>query len=135
MINAGYETKKARIEMLPLIDVIFLLLVYFIYAMASMVENKSIKVELPFAKTAQVQLDENVTISIKKDNSIFLGKERVDEVGLIKELARLNLSKESIHVVINGHENADLGIGIEILDLVRNAGISEVSFACRKKPL
>ena len=135
MIKSGYETRKARVEMLPLIDVIFLLLVYFIYAMASMVVNKGIKVELPFAKTRQVDISENVSVSIGRDNSIFVDKDRVEEDRLIEKLLHSVSNRKNIKIVINGHRNADLGIAIKILDLVRSAGINEVSFASIEEPL
>ncbi|MCA1809797.1 MAG: ExbD/TolR family protein, partial [Kiritimatiellia bacterium] len=53
-LSTGYETRKARVEMLPLIDVVFLLLVFFIYAMLSMVLHRGIKVALPEVGQADV---------------------------------------------------------------------------------
>ena len=55
-LKTGFEVKKARILMIPLIDIVFLLLVFFIYAMLSMVVHRGFKVDLPQATTITFQL-------------------------------------------------------------------------------
>jgi len=130
MISSGYENRKARVEMLPLIDVVFLLLVFFIYAMLSMVVHRGLRVELPSASTAEVDRNEYVSITIAKDNSIFVHKERVELNGLIEKVMEHADKKADIPVFINGDRRADLGVAIKILDLLKSAGIKEVSFEC-----
>jgi len=130
MISSGYENRKARVEMLPLIDVVFLLLVFFIYAMLSMVVHRGLRVELPSASTAEVDRNEYVSITIAKDNSIFVHKERVELSGLIEKVMEHADKKADIPVFINGDRRADLGVAIKILDLLKSAGIKEVSFEC-----
>ena len=130
MISSGYENRKARIEMLPLIDVVFLLLVFFIYAMLSMVVHRGLRVELPSASTSEVDRNEYVSITIAKDNSIFVRKERVELSGLIEKVMEHADKKADIPVFINGDRRAYLGVAIKILDLLKSAGIKEVSFEC-----
>ena len=130
MISSGYENRKARIEMLPLIDVVFLLLVFFIYAMLSMVVHRGLRVELPSASTAEVDRNEYISITIAKDNSIFVRKERVELSGLIEKVIEHADKKADIPVFINGDRRADLGVAIRVLDLLKSAGIKEVSFEC-----
>ena len=69
-ISSGYEAKKARVEMLPLIDVVFLLLVFFIYAMVSMVVHRGIQIDLPSAGTATLESEDYISITI--DERLFL---------------------------------------------------------------
>ena len=130
MISSGYENRKARVEMLPLIDVVFLLLVFFIYAMLSMVVHHGLRVELPSASTSEVDRNEYVSITITKDNSIFVRKERVELSGLIEKVMEHADKKTDIPVFINGDRRADIGIAIGVLDLLKSVGIKEVSFEC-----
>ena len=134
MISSGYENRKARVEMLPLIDVVFLLLVFFIYAMLSMVVYRGLKVELPSASTTEVDGIEYVNITITRDNSIFVGKEQVILSGLIEKVMKHKEKISDIFVSINGDRRADLGVAIKVLDLLKNAGVKEVSFECVEKP-
>ena len=120
--------------MLPLIDVVFLLLVFFIYAMLSMVVHQGLRVELPNASTAEVDRNEYINITIAKDNSIFVRKERVELSELIEKVMEYVDKKTDIPVFINGDSRADLGVAIKILDLLKSAGVKEVSFECVEAP-
>ncbi|MBN2164287.1 MAG: biopolymer transporter ExbD [Pontiellaceae bacterium] len=129
-LSCGYETKKARVEMLPLIDVVFLLLVFFIYAMLSMVVHHGLKVELPAAGTAGLDQAEHITITIDAGNRIYL-----DETEVVFEelpnLIRALRGDSARPVFINGDQTADLGLAIRLLDQLKKEGIEEVSFSCR----
>ena len=129
---SGYESKKARVEMLPLIDVVFLLLVFFIYAMVSMVVHRGLKVELPATGTAVMEKKDYISITIDADNGLYLNSEPVEAEGLA--LRVLQLSKDSNKpVYIYCDRKADLGLAIELLDDLKEAGIEEVSFSCKQE--
>ena len=131
-LSSGYETKKARVEMLPLIDVVFLLLVFFIYAMVSMVVHRGLKVDLPATGTAVMEKKDYISITIDADNVLYLNSEPVDAEGLAQRV--LQLRKDSNKpVYIDGDQKADLGLAIELLDDLKKAGIEEVSFSCTKE--
>ena len=66
--------KKARIEMLPLIDIVFLLLIFFIYAMLSMVVHHSLPVSLPVSSIAEIDTEQSLTVSVHQNGEIFLDK-------------------------------------------------------------
>ena len=129
-LSSGYETRKARIEMLPLIDVVFLLLVFFIYAMVSMVVHHGIKIELPSSVTAVLEQDSHIAISIAADNSVYLNAEQVPSEGLADRAIALH-RESNMPIYIDGDRQADLGLAIELLDALKNAGIEEVSFSCK----
>ena len=116
--------------MLPLIDVVFLLLVFFIYAMLSMVVHHGLKVELPAAGTASLDQAEHITITIDAENRIYLDETEVvfDE---LPNLIRAQRGDSSRPVFINGDQTADLGLAIRLLDQLKKEGIEEVSFSCR----
>jgi biopolymer transport protein ExbD len=129
-LSSGYEAKKARVEMLPLIDVVFLLLVFFIYAMVSMVVHRGLKVDLPSAGTATMEHDDYISITIDADNRFFLNGTPAPAEGVANEVLRLRGNQDK-PVFIEGDRLADLGLAIELLDQLKKAGIEEVSFSCK----
>ncbi len=131
-LSSGYEEKKARVEMLPLIDVVFLLLVFFIYAMLSMVVHHGLKVDLPSAGSASLEKEDYIAITIDAENNLFLNEEPVETSGVAARVLALR-GDEAKPVFINGDQKADLGLAIELLDDLKKAGIEEVSFSCTKE--
>jgi len=132
--KTGYEDRKARVEMLPLMDVVFLVLVFFIYAMLSMVLHHGLEVDLPEAGQSQLDTRDYVNITITSDNRILVGETETTRDGLIPLLMnKLDESDPETPVYIEGDRSAGLGIAIEILDLLRGAGIEKVSFSCRNE--
>ena len=125
-LKTGFETKKARIEMIPLIDIVFLLLVFFIYAMLSMVVHRGFKVDLPQATTAEIDKEDYASITVDKENRILLNKEEVLIENLSEEIK--TEIKEGVKIFINGDKEADLGVVINVLDTLRRDNIKEVYF-------
>lgn len=112
--------------MIPLIDIVFLLLVFFIYAMLSMVVHRGFKVDLPQATTAEVDKEDYASITVDKDNRILLNKEAVLIENLSEEVK--TKIKKGIKIFINGDKEADLGVVINVLDTLRKNEIKEVYF-------
>ena len=82
------ERRKSRIEMLPLIDIVFLLLVFFIYAMLSMAVHRGMPVVLPTSSTAKIDKHLILSVTVRADGSIFLDKEPIilkDLKGALRE--------------------------------------------------
>jgi biopolymer transport protein ExbD len=129
-LSSGYEAKKARVEMLPLIDVVFLLLVFFIYAMVSMVVHRGIKVDLPAAGTAALEQDDYISITIDAENQLYLNGDPTQAESLAGQVQTLR-GNSTKPVFIDGDKQADLGLAIELLDDLKGAGIDEVSFSCK----
>ncbi len=133
MITSGYENRKVRIEMAPFMDVVFLLLVFFIYAMLSMVVHRGLRVELPSAATAEVDRYEYVGITITQDNTLFVGEERVELDALVDAVRERMRGAWDLPVFINGDRRSDLGMAVRVLDLLKSAGIREVSIECAEE--
>lgn len=131
-IDTGYEGRKARVEIIPLVDVVFLLLTAFIYAMLSMTVHRGLKVNLPQAAAAAVEKAEAVTVTIAADGRLFADNEQVDERSLVGAVRRRLAQGAARRVIINGDRDAQLGRAVQVLDLLLKAGISEVSIQCRK---
>ena len=120
--------RKARIEIIPLIDVVFFLLATFMMVSLSMVKNQGIAVNLPAAATAEAQERKAyATITVTEDGALYLDKELVTAERLIERLKAMKSKDEDLKVFINGDEKAYLGSAIQILDEVRKIGITKVA--------
>ena len=127
-IPAAYQRKKARIEIIPLIDIIFFLLATFVMVSMSMVKNQGISVTLPVASSGQpVDRTVSKTVTATKNGDIFLDTERVSMETLSAKLRTLKSQNQDVKILVNGDEAADFGLVVKILDEVRQSGISKVS--------
>ena len=128
----GPGRKKARIEIIPLIDIMFFLLACFMLVSLSMVNSKSVKVSLPTAQTGDPENKPNtLSISIDATGGIFLNKRPIGKNELQDELAQERTKKADTRVVISGDVDARHGSVITVLDRVRSAGIQNVAFQIR----
>lgn len=127
------EGAEARIEIVPLIDIMFFLLASFMLVSLSMVNMKSVKVNLPTATTAAPDTKKDfVDISIDKSGSPFLDKKPVGRNELIGALGALQKKNPNLRVFISADRDARHGDVIRVLDLVRVAGIDKVAFEIRQ---
>lgn len=120
-------THKARIEMIPLIDVVFLLLVTFIFFAMSMTIHKGIPVDLPDSGTARVDKSKFSEITVKKDGAIFFNREETTLLALLPRLSILHKESPMIRIMISGDRGTSYERIISVLDVVRKSGISGVS--------
>ena len=125
-LDTGYEERSARIEMIPLMDVIFLLLVFFIYSMFTMVVQRGVRVDLPEAE-GESQPQELLTITITTDGKYLLDKEEMgrDDV-VLAAVERHRIT--SLPLLINADREVPLGLGVELLAQLRQGGIEVVTF-------
>jgi biopolymer transport protein ExbD len=120
--------KRARIEIIPLIDIIFFLLATFVIVSLSMVKNKGIPVNLPGASTAQPQDRKDfASISITEKGELYFNKESVTPPQLEQRLRELLAQNSEPKVFINGDAKAEFGQAVAALDLVRRLGITKIA--------
>jgi biopolymer transport protein ExbD len=123
---------EARIEIIPLIDIMFFLLAAFMLVSLSMVNMKSVKVNLPTATTATPEAKRDfVDISVEKSGAFFLDQTPVASNELINALVASQKTNPNLRVFISGDQDARHGDIIHVLDLVRAAGIDKVAFEIR----
>jgi len=131
-INLGKQ-KRARIEMLPLIDIVFLLLVFFIYAMLSMVVNRGISVNLPVSSTAKTEKGLPLSVVIKENGGILLDGHNI----LLKDLSallKLRTGKgEHPGLFLSSDKKVSCQRLINVMDQIREAGISRISLQTNKE--
>jgi biopolymer transport protein ExbD len=126
------ESAEARIEIIPLIDIMFFLLASFMLVSLSMVNLKAMKVNLPTAASATPESKKDFTdISVDKAGGLYLDKKPVAPHELTAALAAAKAANPSVRVFISGDQDAKNGDMIRALDAVRSAGIDKVAFEIR----
>jgi biopolymer transport protein ExbD len=121
------ERKSARIELIPLVDIIFLLLVFFIYSMLSMAVYRGIPVVLPQAETVESQKEEALFITVDKQGNIFMDKTIVDTDQLLGRLISEQAAFPQKTAIISADGDAPYKSFVDVLDKVRLAGFKKVS--------
>ncbi|MDX1953823.1 MAG: biopolymer transporter ExbD [Verrucomicrobiota bacterium] len=126
------EHAEARIEIVPLIDIMFFLLASFMLVSLSMVNMKSVKVNLPTATTATADsVKDFLNLTVDQDGAIYLNKSLVAPNELLQTLSAAHNTNMNLRVFISGDKNARHGDVIRVLDLVRSCGIEKVAFEIR----
>ncbi len=126
--------RKARIEIIPLIDIIFFLLATFVMVSMSMIKNQGIDVNLPIAATSTPQDRKDYSsITVSEAGEYFFNKESVTLEQLVERLKAVKLADTDPRVFINGDQKAELGKAIAVLDEVRKLGISKVAIETKLK--
>jgi len=119
--------KRPRIEMLPLIDIVFLLLVFFIYAMLSMAVHKALPVALPQSSTAKIDKKQIVSITILANGNIYVDKQKISLEHLKRHLQDV-LARSGIDgVSIFADKTVSYQDLFHTMDQVRLAGITRIS--------
>lgn len=120
--------RRARIEIIPLIDIMFFLLATFIMVSLSMIQNQSVPVNLPPAHSAQADSSRPATtITVTKDGKIFWNKAETTLGALAGQLTGLAASDQDAKVLIHGDRKADFGTVVSVLDAVRQAGLKHTA--------
>ncbi len=134
VIPSPRSKRHARIEIIPLIDIMFFLLATFVMVSLSMVKSHGVPVRLPSTATGQqIEHKDFSTISVTASGQVYLDKEEVSLSELATKLEALKNSNEEFKIFINGDEDARLGLAIEVLDTARSLGITKIAFETRTK--
>ena len=121
------RSRRVRLEMTSLMDVMFLVLVFFIYCIFDMAVHKGLKVELPKAAGVSEQ-GERIVITIAADDSLQLNGVPVTRAAAIEKVRELYAVKMKFPVLISGDRRSSLGVGIELLSALKAAGVEKASF-------
>ena len=116
---------KPVINIASLVDVLFLLLIFFMVTSA-FVEQPNIKLELPSTRHSEVSKMNNMVLSIARDGKLFLQDRPVDKKNLEKELRRVILDTGDEVLVLKADKFVPYGVVIDIMDAVKGAGFRKV---------
>ena len=136
-LRRRFKRKAARIEMVPLIDIVFLLLVFFIYAMLSMAVHRGMKVELPESANSVSSEDVPLSVSVQVINGtsvIYLNQEQVSLDDLENQLRLQSLDmKQGKEVLLFADKSVSYQQLYTVLDRINGAGITAISLQAEQK--
>jgi biopolymer transport protein ExbD len=125
--------KKARIEIIPMIDTIFFLLVFFMISTLSMSHYGGLPVNLPKAASGTQAPSESAAVTISADGKVTVDKQpiSIDQIG---ELLKARLMKNpEILVLINADERVEHGLVVDVMDQARQAGVTKMAIAVKPR--
>jgi biopolymer transport protein ExbD len=125
------QHKPPRIELIPLVDIIFLLLVFFIYSMLSMAVYRGIPVTLPQAETVEGEKEQAVFITVDKKGNVFVDKALISRNELLGRLKKEQITFPQKTAIISADGDAPYRAFVDVLDKVRLAGFVKVSMEAR----
>ena len=131
----AYQHKKAKIEIVPLIDVVFFLLATFVMVSLSMTRNQGMQVALPAAQSASKQQDDDkaVTLTVMATGEVFYNKDKITLAQLPFRLQSLKTAQKDPKIVLNAAADADFKQVVAVLDEARKIGIAKVGISTEKK--
>lgn len=132
-IRSLRTTTTPRIMIIPMIDIIFFLLVFFMMSMLSMVVQKSMPVSLPGAVTAKVAMERNIPVTITADGKIYVEQEPMPIESLVRRMQIEKARSENVTVIVRADKAVPYGDFVMILDTLKKVGITRISIAADTK--
>jgi biopolymer transport protein ExbD len=133
-IGSPIPHKKARIEIIPLIDIMFFLLASFMMVSLSQVHMKGMKVNLPAGSSGETQNKrEYVSLSVDKDGYFYFDKTRMDIDQLVQTMQQVHQATPDAKVFVRGDRDAIHGNVIRLLNVIRSAGFYKMAFEIKSQ--
>ncbi|WP_314665595.1 biopolymer transporter ExbD [uncultured Selenomonas sp.] len=121
--------EKPEVMIIPMIDIMFFLLVFFIMSTLYMVNLKTVDVNLPKAQTAQTQLNVTYLVTVRKDGSLWLEDKQIDEATLLRRARAESQKNQRFAVVVRADGDLNYSGVMELLDKLRKEGITRFGLA------
>lgn len=127
--------KKPRIEIVPLIDIMFFLFAVVLMISLSMTKNLGLNVPVPGSSTAQPTKDDknNVTLTVTEKGEILIGREKTSPAQLEFKLQSVKNANKETKVTINGEATADWKHVVQVFDVAKKVGLKNVTVSTAKK--
>jgi len=124
------EARKARIEIIPMIDIMFFLLVFFIMITMHMIPNAGLRTQLPSSSSTTALPPPNVTVTLAADGSLSVDGQAMSPAQLT---AMLSSRPDAVHTVVTiaGAREAQIQRLVSVMDACRAAGVSQVALAAQ----
>lgn len=123
------ETKQPDLNIIPMIDIMFFLLVFFILSTMYMVEQKTIPVNLPQATSAAIDNKTNFTVTLKDDGSIYLEDQQTDIQTLLMQATKEQKNNPSFAIIIRADKDINYDKVVSFIDTLKKAGITRFGLA------
>jgi biopolymer transport protein ExbD len=135
-VTSPIPHKKARIEIIPLIDVMFFLLASFMMVSLSQVHMKGIKVNLPTGASGETQSKRDyISVSVDSNGNFFFDKEEISRDEMQARLQKVHQSDPEAKVFVRGDRDTVHGNIIQLLDFLRSAGFYKIAFEIKSEAL
>ncbi len=125
--------KKPKLMIIPMIDIIFFLLVFFMMSMLTMVVQKSINLNLPQSASSQIDLQKTLPISVTEDGSIYVEQEKISKDTFRKRMEIEKNRNPEVAIVLRADEKSEHGDFVFVLDQLKSVGISRIGIATTSK--
>lgn len=126
-----HAPQKARIEIIPMIDTVFFLLVFFMMASLSMAVYRGMPVNLPAAASGQHALQEHASLTVTKEGRLYLNKQTILLETLPDALKALLADNPNLAIILNADEGVPHGRVVEAMDAARGAGVGRLAIAVK----
>ena len=118
--------RRARLELTPLLDVMFLVLVFFIHGIFDMAVHRGMKVSLPEAK-GSAERGERIVVTVGPDDSVELNGIRMSRDEAVARVKALSAVGVQMPVLVSADRRASFGAGVELLAALKEAGVDAAS--------
>ena len=125
-----FEARKARIEIIPMIDIMFFLLVFFIMITLHMIPNAGLRTQLPSSASAASLPPPKVLVTLSADGSLSVDGQTLSPAGLTALLAKREDAQRTV-VTIAGSAQAQIQKLVTVMDACRAAGVSQIALAAQ----
>ena len=122
---------KPEVVIIPMIDIMFFLLVFFIMSTLYMVNVKTVDVNLPKAQSAQTQLNVTYLVTVRTDGSLWLEDQPIDADTLVQQARMESQKNPRFAVVVRADGDMNYSGVMELLDRFRQAGITRFGLAAQ----
>ncbi|MCB1858002.1 MAG: biopolymer transporter ExbD [Gammaproteobacteria bacterium] len=130
--HTEHETPAAVVNLTPLLDMVFILLIFFLVT-SSFLKETGIEVDRPAAGSALPQKSGGIVVTIDSRNEIWIERQPIAPQLLVSEIERLRRSNPGRGVVIAADKHSRTGLLIDVMDRLRLAGISNLTVATSEK--
>ncbi|MEK9917389.1 MAG: biopolymer transporter ExbD, partial [Betaproteobacteria bacterium] len=123
--NSYLEAERPRVEVIPMIDIMMFLLIFFVVISLKMIAGTGVDMNLPGSKTTETIKESTITVGVKKDNQFIVDGKTISGEDLTSQLMELKKNRK-VSVIIAGDKDVQLETLINVMDSVRGAGINSV---------
>tara|TARA_R110000823_G_scaffold119998_20_gene244586 strand:- start:22776 stop:23180 length:405 start_codon:yes stop_codon:yes gene_type:complete len=130
--NRAVVEDEAQIDLTPMLDVVFIMLIFFIVT-ASFIKEAGVEVNRPEASTSQPVENVNILVAVNANNEIWMDNRRIDVRAVRANIERLHAENPKGAVVIQADNKSNTETVAAVLDAAREAGVYDVSLSTDEK--
>jgi biopolymer transport protein ExbD len=131
--SSYFDAERPRVEVIPMIDIMMFLLVFFVVISLRMIAGTGVPMELPSAASTTQLVSATITVGVTKQGDAIIDGQTVDLAGLKAKLLALK-AERAVDVVLAGDKDVTLQMLLRVMDTVRAAGIGSVGVAAQAQP-